>query len=301
MNIGMIGLGRMGNALAQRIVEAGHCVTGFDVGVAAQEQGRALGVAMVDSVAAVAKREQIIWLMVPSGELVDRTIDTLIPHLRAGAIIIDGGNSFYKDSMRRAQKLAKHGIAFLDCGTSGGIRGRESGFCLMVGGDLQAYDQLQPIFKAVAAPQGYAHVGPSGAGHYVKMVHNGIEYALLQAYAEGFHVIKDGSFKDAHLDLEKISYLWDQSSVIRSFILTLAHDIFKEDQQLENVSGEVEATGMGLWAVEEARAHAIPAQTIEDALAIRTESLKTGGNYATKVVAMLRNKFGGHTFKKIKE
>jgi 6-phosphogluconate dehydrogenase len=296
MNVAIIGLGKMGEALAYRAIQAGFSVFGFDVNAdicaaAAQE-----GVQIVATIKDFAdKNISVFWLMVPQGELVDKVIGQLQPVLKKGDIIIDGGNSKFSDSMRRAQELALQDIYFIDCGTSGGIHGRKHGFCLMVGGDKKAYDQIAPLCKAVAAPQGYAYVGPSGAGHYVKMVHNGIEYGLLQAYAEGFDVLKNGQFKDAHLDLEKIAMLWNHGSVIRSWILELVEDIMKEDQNLDDIKGNVASTGMGKWTVEQAHAAHIPVPVIEESLKVREWSEKTGGNYATKIVAMLRNKFGGHT------
>jgi 6-phosphogluconate dehydrogenase len=246
----------------------------------------------------VNKNIHIFWLMVPHGELVDQVIAQLRPLLKAGDIVIDGGNSNFSDSMRRAQELALGSINFIDCGTSGGVHGRVHGFCLMVGGNKKAYDHIEPLLHAVAAPDAYAYVGPSGAGHYVKMVHNGIEYGLLQAYAEGFHLLKDGQFKDEHLDLEKIAALWNHGSVIRSWILDLVQNIMKEDQNLHDIKGNVAATGMGKWTVEQAHAMNIPVPVIEESLKVREWSEKTGGNYATKVVAMLRNQFGGHAVSK---
>ena len=299
MNIAMIGLGRMGESLAYRAIQAGFTVFGFDVSADSCAAAAQDGVQIVATVNDFKdKNISVFWLMVPQGELVDRVIAQLRPVLKKGDIIIDGGNSKFSDSMRRAQELASHSIYFIDCGTSGGIHGREHGFCLMVGGDKKAYDVIEPLCKAVAAPRGYAYVGPSGAGHYVKMVHNGIEYGVLQAYAEGFHVLKSGQFKDAHLDLEKIATLWNHGSVIRSWILELVEDIMKEDPSLNGIKGDVASTGMGKWTVEQAHATDIPVPVIEESLKVREWSEKTGGNYATKIVAMLRNKFGGHAVSK---
>jgi 6-phosphogluconate dehydrogenase len=296
MNVAIIGLGKMGEALAYRAMQAGFSVFGFDVNADSCAAAAQDGVQIVATIKDFAdKNISVFWLMVPQGELVDKVIAQLQPVLKTGDIIIDGGNSKFSDSMRRAQELALQNVYFIDCGTSGGIHGREHGFCLMVGGDHKAYDRIESLFKAVAAPQGYAYVGPSGAGHYVKMVHNGIEYGLLQAYAEGFHVLKDGQFKDAHLDLEKIATLWNHGSVIRSWILELVECIMKEDQNLDDIKGNVASTGMGKWTVEQAHAMNIPVPVIEESLHVREWSEKTGGNYATKIVAMLRNKFGGHT------
>ncbi|MCX5922180.1 MAG: decarboxylating 6-phosphogluconate dehydrogenase [Candidatus Dependentiae bacterium] len=300
MKLGIIGLGRMGAGVAERVLKAGHEVIGFDLDQTNKDAASALGVQVVASLAEVATLSPVVWLMVPQGPIVDKVIQELLPHMQANSILIDGGNSNYLDSMRRAQMLATHAISYLDCGTSGGLLGRTQGYCLMIGGDKTAYDSINPLLSAIAAPNGCALVGPSGAGHYVKMVHNGIEYALLQGYAEGFHLIKDGSFKDAHLDLEKISNVWMHGSVIRSWLLDLAHDVFKEDQELTHVSGEIAEGGTGKWTVEDAHKTNVPVPLIEESLEIRRWSRESGGNYATKVIAMLRKGFGGHDVKKVK-
>ena len=295
MNVAMIGLGKMGEALAYRALQAGYSLFGFDVNAESCAAAQKNGVQIVSSIDDFAdKNIQVFWLMVPQGELVDKVIAQLRPILKAGDIIIDGGNSKFSDSMRRAQELAIDDVFFIDCGTSGGVHGREHGFCLMVGGDKKAYDTIAPLLLSVAIPGGCAYVGPSGAGHYVKMVHNGIEYGLLEAYAEGFHLLKNGEFELAHLDLAKVASLWNHGSVIRSWILDLVVDIMKEDQDLHDIEGNVASTGMGKWTVEEAHKSGIPVPVIEESLKVRAWSEKTGGNYATKIVAMLRNKFGGH-------
>ena len=301
MKLGMIGLGRMGNALAERVINAGHTVIGFDLDQDNTQKAQKLGVEIVPTVVDVAQKVSVVWLMVPPGDVVDSVIKQIMPHMKANDIIIDGGNSNFKDSMRRAKLLAMQNIFFLDCGTSGGIAGRHNGFSLMVGGDEVPYTKVHTLFTAIAAPGGVAHVGPSGAGHYVKMVHNGIEYALLQAYAEGFQLLKEGSFKDAILDLEKITRVWNNGSVIRSWLLELSQDVFTEDQQLTAISGEVAEGGTGAWTVEDAHIHKVPVPLIEKSLEVRRWSRESGGNYATKVIALLRNKFGGHVFKKIKK
>lgn len=295
MKFALIGLGKMGEALAYRAIQAGHEVFGFDLNadncaIAAQS-----GVQIVGSVADFAHKSiHIFWLLVPQGKIVDDVIAQLQPLLQAGDIIIDGGNSKFTDSMRRAQELASQDVFFIDCGTSGGVNGRNNGFCLMVGGDKKAYDTIEPLLLSVATTGGCAYVGPSGAGHYVKMVHNGIEYGLMQAYAEGFHLIKNGEFESAKIDLEKVADLWNHGSVIRSWLLELTHDIMKDDQDLNDVAGNVASTGMGQWTVDAAYESNVPVPVIEAALAVREWSEETGGNYATKIVAMMRNKFGGH-------
>ena len=305
MVIGLIGLGRMGQAIAARLLHAGFDVCGYDPYT--QVDPHALHIesdkknmscehsgefTQVSSLKECTTDAHIFWLMVPAGKAVDTVIAELIPLVKKETIIIDGGNSFYQNSVRRHDLLLKHGIAFLDCGTSGGLHGRDDGFSLMIGGDKDAYARCEPIFKAIAAPGGYARVGPSGAGHYVKMTHNGIEYALLQAYAEGFHLLKDGTYKD--LDLEKISEIWNNGSIIRSRILKLTRDIFAAHTDFDEISGAIGENKTGLWTVEEAARQGVPVDLIERALAIRGESRVTGGNYATKLVALLRKEFGGH-------
>lgn len=295
MNVAIIGLGRMGEALAYRAIKGGFTVFGFDVNADMCAAAAKEGVHIVNTIVDFENKNiHVFWLMVPQGELVDKVIAQLRPLLKPNDIIIDGGNSKFTDSIHRAQELAKDKIYFIDCGTSGGVHGRTNGFCLMVGGDKKAYDALSPLLRAVAAPEGYAYIGSSGSGHYVKMVHNGIEYGLLQAYAEGFSLIKNGQFKDEHLDLEKIAALWNHGSVIRAWILELIEDIMKDDQSLQDIKGNVASTGMGLWTVEQAYKSNVPVPVIEASLAVREWSEETGGNYATKIVAMLRNKFGGH-------
>lgn len=298
MKVGIVGLGRMGNAIAQRLVQADHEVQGFDIDQLSCQKAKSIGVTITFDTAMLAQNNSIIWLMVPAGPTVDKTIETLLPHMKEGDIIVDGGNSNFANSMKRAKMLETKKIFFLDCGTSGGLLGREIGFSLMVGGDQAAYEKIQPLFTAIAAKNGVAHVGPCGAGHYVKMVHNGIEYGILQAYAEGFHLLRGGTFKESNLDLEKITRVWSNGSVIRSWLLDLAHDIFEKDQKLDNISGEIGATGMGAWSIEDAKKNNVPVPVMQASLDARAWSQKTGGNYATKVVSLFRNAFGGHSVKK---
>lgn len=294
MNIGIIGLGRMGFAIAQRLIKAGHTVFGFDINNHARDAAQSAGVTVVAQERELLAQTRIVWLMIPAGPLIDEQVALLRDSLKSGDIIIDGGNSYFGDSIRRAQQLAPDGIHFIDCGTSGGIHGMEHGFCLMVGGSKEAYEKLTPIWQALAAPEGYAYVGPSGAGHYVKMVHNGIEYALMQAYAEGFHLLHESTFGTGKIDLEQVAKLWNHGAVIRSFLLTLVENIFAHDQKLNRVEGTVQHTGMGTWTVKEAHERGVPVPLINEALRIRIWSEQTGGNYATKIVALLRQQFGGH-------
>jgi len=295
LKVGIVGLGKMGLAIADRLRRASHEVDGYDPNQEAVEALEALGGHGVSSLEELAKNVDVVWLMVPSGEIVDNSLFELKLHMKK-KIIIDGGNSKYTNTIERAKKLADDHVSLLDCGTSGGLAGRDRGFCLMVGGDRASYDQVEPILSAIAVPGGYAYVGPSGAGHYVKMIHNGIEYALLQSYGEGFNLLKNGVYKD--LDLATIANLWDHGSIIRSYILQLSHEILKKDSTLEKVSGTVADSGMGRWTVELAEKEDIPVPLIKQALEIRKESQKTDGNYATKLVALLRNAFGGHSVEK---
>ena len=299
MKLGIIGLGRMGTAIAIRALQGNHEVFGFDLNKESRTIAEKKGITIVDSIEKIAQKTRIIWIMVPAGDPVDSVIKTLQPHIQPDDIVIDGGNSKYTDSITRADTLLKKNVYFLDCGTSGGIHGEKHGFCLMVGGNKKAYEKIYPLLTAIAVPKGVEHIGVSGTGHYIKMIHNGIEYALLQAYAEGFQLLKEGSFKKEQLDLEKISHLWQHGSIIRSFILQLTHSILEQDQTLETISGEIAESGMGKWTVQEAKKNNIPLKKIEESLNIRAWSRETGGNYATKIVALLRNKFGGHMVKKI--
>ncbi len=295
MNVGLIGLGKMGQAIAHRLLKAGHQVFGYDTAKDNVNYIKQIGGQGVDSLASLVGQARVIWLMVPAGKPVDDVIAELKPSLKSGDIIIDGGNSHFKDSVRRYDELKKINVHFLDCGTSGGVHGKDLGFSLMVGGDRGAFDQIEPLFKDLAARKGYAYFGQSGSGHYVKMVHNGVEYALLQAYAEGFHLLKEGAYKD--LDLEKVCQVWNGGSIIRSWVVELAREVFEKDQELTSIGGQIGENKTGQWTVDEARERMIPVKTLAQALAIRAWSRETGGNYATKVVAMLRNQFGGHSVK----
>ncbi len=293
MNFGIIGLGKMGAAIAQRAVAAGHTVWAFDPTHAGRLSGQQAGAQVTTNLYEVARHAQVIWLMVPSA-VVDSLLKDLVPHLERGSTLIDGGNSNFHDSIRRSGELAVHGVDFLDVGTSGGVHGLVNGFSLMVGGDARVYANALPLLKAIAAPQGVAHVGPSGAGHYVKMVHNGIEYGLMQSYAEGLHLLRDGSFKDAKLDLAAITGVWQHGSVIRSFLLDLTHEVLEHDQTLADVAGTVDQTGMGQWTFEDAVAHRVAMPALQAALQVRADSHTTGGSYATKLLALMRHAFGGH-------
>jgi 6-phosphogluconate dehydrogenase len=297
MELGMIGLGRMGANMSERLVRAGHRVISYDRSAEAIQRVVDKGAVGAHSLADFVKQltlPRAIWLMVPSGEPVDQTIEQLLPLSNEGDIIVDGGNSNYKDSIRRATKLAAQRLRFIDAGTSGGIWGLENGYCMMVGGENDAVERLAPIFTALAPPGGYLHVGSSGAGHFVKMIHNGIEYGMMQAYGEGFELLKASRFD---LDLAKIAHLWNQGSVVRSWLLELAENAFTEDATLESIKGYVEDSGEGRWTVEEAIDKSVPAPVLMLSLFARYAS-RQDDSFSAKVVAALRNEFGGHTVKR---
>lgn len=292
MKLAVVGLGRMGAAIALRALKAGYCVLGFDPDIKTQKECVEHGIKIYDDLKKLAQEADVIWLMVPAGKIVDDTLSNFASVLTPDKILLDGGNSKFTDSIRRARELALKKIAYLDCGTSGGVHGLKNGFCLMVGGDLDAYKKIEPLLKGIATENGLAHVGPSGAGHYVKMIHNGIEYGMLQAYAEGFHLLREGDYKD--LDLEQIANLWQHGAVVRSWLLDLTHDVFKEDQNLGSIDGKIQEGGTGAWNLENANKNNIPALVLEASLAARKESRETGGNFASKLIQMIRHGFGGH-------
>jgi 6-phosphogluconate dehydrogenase len=297
MELGMIGLGRMGASMTERLLRGGHRLITYDRSPEAIQRCVDKGAVGAHSLADFVKQltlPRVIWLMVPSGEAVDLTIEQLLPSLLKNDIIIDGGNSHYKDSIRRAQKLKEVGIHFVDAGTSGGIWGLQEGYCLMIGGEKAIVDQLEPIFNTLAPENGFAHVGASGAGHFVKMVHNGIEYGMLQAYGEGFEMLKASPFE---FDLGKISHLWNQGSVVRSWLLELAENAFQKDPQLSSIKGYVEDSGEGRWAVLEAVEREIPASILTLSLFARYAS-RQDDSFSAKVIAALRNEFGGHAVRK---
>lgn len=298
MKIGFVGLGKMGGRMVERLIRGGHEIVAFDPIRKAVKEAENKGAVPAGSLEELVDKldpPRAIWIMVPSGKPTEETITTLSSFLREGDILIDGGNSFYKDSMRRAQALQAKGISLLDAGTSGGIWGLEIGYCLMIGGEDAAFEKVEPVFKTLAPDDGYAHVGPSGAGHFVKMVHNGIEYALLQGYAEGFEILN--AKKEFKLDFEKIAHLWNQGSVIRSWLLELAEDAFKKDPHLRSIRGYVEDSGEGRWAVAEAIDNDVPAPVITLSLLERFRS-RQADSFSAKVIAALRNEFGGHGVKK---
>jgi len=299
MKIGFVGLGKMGSHMVERLLRHGHEVVAFDLSDEARSLVAQKGAGTVDSLAALAGKlrpPRAVWIMVPAGKPTEDSVNILAMLLGEGDVIVDGGNSFYRDSMRRAGQLKARKISFLDAGTSGGLWGLEMGYCLMIGGEEDAFVRLEPIFKALAPSDGYSRVGGPGAGHFVKMVHNGIEYALLQAYAEGFEVLE--AKKEFGLDLARISHLWNKGSVVRSWLLELAGEVFKKSPHLEEIRGFVADSGEGRWTVSEAISLDVPAPVITLSLLERLRS-RQEESFSAKVIAALRNEFGGHEVKKL--
>jgi 6-phosphogluconate dehydrogenase len=296
MDIGMIGLGRMGANMTQRLLNGGHRVVVSDLNpnaVAASTKAGAVGASsLADLVAKLAPR-RAVWMMVPSGAPTQSTLDLLLPLLAKDDVIIDGGNSNYHDSMRRGVETAAKGVEFVDAGTSGGIWGLKEGFCLMVGATDGAFAHIEPVLKTLAPANGYAHVGPSGAGHFTKMVHNGIEYGLMAAYGEGFELLAGSKFD---LDLRQIASLWRRGSVVRSWLLDLAELAFERDARLESIQGFVQDSGEGRWTVQEALDQDVPLPIITLSLMRRFAS-RQPASFSAKVQAALRNEFGGHAVK----
>jgi 6-phosphogluconate dehydrogenase len=298
MRIAMIGLGKMGGNMVERLMRGGHSVVAFDRDPAVVAKYQGLGASPARDLEDLAKQlssPRVIWIMVPAGKPVDDTIEKLMPHLSPGDILIDGGNSMYKETIARSVRLAADKLHFVDSGTSGGIWGLANGYCLMVGGEKEPVTHCEPIFTTLAQENGYAHVGPSGAGHYVKMVHNGIEYALLQGYAEGYEILS-ASKKFPELDLKQISSLWQHGSVVRSWLNELAVNAFSKDAELSALKGYVADSGEGRWTVAEAIEEDVPAPVITLSLLMRLRS-RQEDSFGAKVIAALRNEFGGHAVK----
>jgi len=291
MQLGMIGLGRMGGNMAKRLARAGHEVKTYDPGV---ESTAATLAELRDQLDA----PRAFWMMVPAGRITESTFQELLALAAPGDTIVDGGNSNFRDSQRRHAEAAERGVAFLDVGVSGGVWGLEAGYCLMAGGEQDAASRLEPVFRALAPEDGYAYVGPSGSGHFVKMVHNGIEYGLMQAYAEGFEVLEKSEFD---LDLHEIAGIWRYGSVVRSWLLDLLHAAFaQEGGKLEQIKGYVEDSGEGRWTIAEAIAEDVPVPVITAALFARFSS-RQDESFAAKVNAALRNQFGGHAVRSAEE
>jgi 6-phosphogluconate dehydrogenase len=300
MKIGMIGLGRMGANMVQRLSQGGHHVVGFDPNAQARQRIVDAGSEAADSLPnLLAKLDapRIVWLMVPAGQPVDDTLTTLLANLSADDIVIDGGNSNYKDTMRRAQQLRERSIHYVDCGTSGGVWGLKEGYSLMIGGDIDVVERLRPIFETLAPgkTQGWGRVGPSGSGHFVKMVHNGIEYGLMQAYAEGFSVLKHK--REFDLDLHGVAEIWRVGSVVRSWLLDLTSDALKVDADLSQIAPYVDDSGEGRWTVTEAIDLDVPAPVITLSLLERLRS-RDKNSFVDKLLAAMRNEFGAHPIHK---
>jgi 6-phosphogluconate dehydrogenase len=284
----MVGLGRMGAGMTERLRRDGHDMKSFDPQVESRTA------TSLEELVSQLEAPRAVWLMIPAGKITEDSFQQLLGLLSAGDTIVDGGNSNFRDSQRRHAEAHEKGIHFLDAGVSGGIWGLEVGFCLMVGGDQEPVARVEPVFKSLAPPDGYAHVGASGAGHFTKMVHNGIEYGLMQAYAEGFEVMKASEFG---LDLEQVAGIWRYGSVVRSWLLELLHDAFdKHGSGLDTIKGYVEDSGEGRWTIAEAIAEDVPVPVITAALFARFAS-RQDESFAAKVNAALRNEFGGHAVK----
>ena len=297
MRIGFVGLGRMGANMVRRLLRDGHEVVAYNRTPEKTKEIAGEGATAAFSIGELVdklEKPRAVWIMVPAGDATEAQIEDLLEHLEAGDTIIDGGNTNFHDDQRRQRDLAAKGINYVDAGTSGGIWGLQVGYCLMVGGEKEAVEPLEPIFKSLARDGGYLHVGGPGAGHYVKMVHNGIEYGLMQAYAEGFEIMHASSYE---LDLAGISELWMQGSVVRSWLLELAGRAFRANgPDLEHLKGFVADSGEGRWTVQEAIDHDVPAPVITLSLLTRFRS-RQDDSYGAKVLAALRNEFGGHEVK----
>lgn len=293
MQIALIGLGKMGFNLGINMHRHKHEVLAFDLNKQTVEAAKQKGIstsASIEQLIHALKGRKVIWLMIPAGDAVDLTIQELIPLLRAGDIIIDGGNSNYKDSVRRAQELGAKGIDLLDCGTSGGMDGALNGICAMIGGKKEAFDYCERIFKDLSVPNGYLYCGPSGAGHFVKMIHNGIEYGMMQSIAEGFEILHKSEF---NLDLQSVAGVWNHGSVVRSWLMELTENALTKDPKLESIRGIMHSSGEGKWTLETALEKQIATPVIALSLLMRYRSLEED-TFSGKIIAALRNEFGGH-------
>ena len=298
MKIGMVGLGRMGMNMARRLLQGGHEVVAYNRTAAKTKELAGEGASAAFSLQELTGQldgPKVVWLMLPAGKPVDEHIDQLVELLAPGDIIIEGGNSFYKDDIRRAERLAAHGINYVDAGVSGGIWGLKVGYCTMVGGRREDFDHLEPIFKTLAPDNGYMYCGATGAGHFVKMVHNGIEYGMMQAYGEGFALIEASPYQE--IDYSTLSGLWNQGSVIRSWLLELLELAFADDPKLAELHGYVDDSGEGRWTVLQAVETGVSIPVIAGALFRRFESRQPDA-FENKVLAALRQQFGGHAVKK---
>ena len=297
MHIGFIGLGKMGFNLVSNLVKHGHTVVGYDINetlVEAVKGEGAQGVTTLQDLYNALPEKRILWLMIPAGPLVDNVIEQLLAVMQAGDVVIDGGNSHYKDSIRRHDYLKEKGIGFLDCGTSGGISGALNGACTMVGGDADVIEPLHGVFKDISVEDGYLYTGPAGSGHFTKMVHNGIEYGMMQSIAEGFEVLEKSQFP---FDFEAVAKMWGHGSVIRGWLMELTEHAFSKDPKLDAIKGRMFSSGEGRWTLETALDLGIPTPVIAMSLLTRYRSLQDD-TFTGKVVAALRNEFGGHAVEK---
>lgn len=300
MELGMIGLGRMGANMAQRLLQGGHSVLGFDPNQEARTNMQSKGIECLASLNELLGRlpaPRILWLMVPAGVVVDKTIEALLPMLKPGDTLIDGGNSNYKHSQQRSTMLAEKNIDYIDCGTSGGVWGLAEGYSLMIGGDKTAVENLRPLFETLAPAKdhGWGHVGPSGAGHFTKMIHNGIEYGLMQAYAEGFSIMQHKT--ELALDLHQVAEIWRHGSVVRSWLLDLTSAALEKNPAMNGIAAYVDDSGEGRWTVAEAIDLNVSAPVITLSLLERLRS-RDPDSYNDKLLAAMRNQFGGHAIKK---
>jgi len=296
MKLGFVGLGRMGLNMTLRLLGARHEVAAFDRSAEKIAEAARAGAIPAKTLAELVRAlsaPRVVWLMIPAGKPVDDTIDELVPLLARGDLVVDGGNSNWKDSQRRGERLAAAGMFFTDCGVSGGIWGLELGYCMMLGGEAASIARLQPALDSLAPKDGWLHVGRVGAGHYSKMIHNGIEYGMMQSYAEGFEILNSSDFR---YDLGKLAHLWNQGSVVRSWLLELAERAFAKDPGLAKIRGYVEDSGEGRWTIQEAIDRGVPAEVLTLALMSRFRS-RQDDSFRDRVIAALRAEFGGHAVK----
>ena len=297
MKLGFVGLGRMGGNMVRRLLADGHEIVAWARSAESVQEAvseGAIGATSLEDVAARLSSPRVVWLMIPAGQPVEQSIATLRPLLSARDVIVDGGNSRFSDSARRAAELEKDRIGFLDAGTSGGIWGRKNGYCLMVGGRSDHFRTVEPVFQTLAPPDGYAHVGAPGSGHFTKMVHNAIEYAMLQGYGEGFEMLQASGYD---LDLPQVARLWTHASVVRSWLLDLLVLALEDDPKLATIKGFVQDSGEGRWTLQEAIERAVPMPALADALFARFSS-RQSESFSAKVIAALRSQFGGHAVSK---
>lgn len=298
MQIGIIGLGRMGMNMARRLMAGGHQVVVYNRTPDKTDTLVSEGAVGAFSVAEIVEKldpPRVVWLMLPAGEVVDEHLATLSDLLTADDIVVEGGNTYYKDDIRRAEQMAAQSIRYVDAGVSGGIWGLKVGYCLMAGGDKETCKYLEPIFTTLAPPEGYLYCGPTGSGHFVKMVHNGIEYGMMQAYGEGFAILEASPYSK-HLDYAKVSHLWNQGSVVRSWLLELLEEAFAKDDRLDRIRGHVDDSGEGRWTVLQAVESGVAAPVIALSLFKRFQS-RDDNAFEDRVLAALRREFGGHAVK----